>query len=127
MMETVRRIHWISQLLTLAVIAATGLPLCGAMFRCGCSVTGGSSHCNMHHADGSPHCPWCAAFGLAPALTFLAVLPVVGACVHVAERRGRSIPLAVGVGLAAYAPLVTTAGWVTAKAMGYPTWFGWPV
>jgi len=49
--------------LAVAVIAAaaTHLPVCDALFGCGCRwfFLGGSAHCNIHHAA-PPHCPICA-------------------------------------------------------------------
>jgi hypothetical protein len=40
---------------------ATYLPICDALFDCGCRwfFLGGAAHCNIHHA-GPPHCPVCA-------------------------------------------------------------------
>jgi hypothetical protein len=38
------------------------LPLCGAIFQCGCSYLWSTRdlHCNIHNPV-PPHCPWCIA------------------------------------------------------------------
>jgi hypothetical protein len=114
----------ISLAVTIAVISATALPLCGAMFRCGCSLAHASSACNIHHAMG-PHCPWCVKRGKAFACSFAFVLPasIVSLCAVV--RRRRSIWAASSVGIISYLLLGALCGLVTAKVMHYPTWFGW--
>ena len=56
---------WPRRLLVLALAtaltAATGLPLCNAIFDCGCSwiFAGADAHCDIHRA-GPPDCPVCA-------------------------------------------------------------------
>jgi hypothetical protein len=44
-----------------ALTALTGLPLCNAVFDCGCTwfFAGGDAHCDIHH-PGPPDCPLCA-------------------------------------------------------------------
>jgi hypothetical protein len=124
-MRSARTTFWISQTITLAVIAATALPLCGQMFRCGCALTSGAQHCNVHHADGGPQCPWCVASGKASILSFLVMLPGSAAAIHVVSRWRRSVLVCTLVGSIVYFLLAASAGFVTAHAMGYPTWFGW--
>jgi hypothetical protein len=123
-MRSTRKTFWISQTITWAVIAVTGLPLCGQMFRCGCTLTSGREHCSMHHADG-PQCPWCVASGKASILCFLVMLPGSAAAVYAASRCSRSVLFGSLIGSITYFLLAAAAGWVTAHAMGYPTWFGW--
>jgi hypothetical protein len=123
-MRSTRKTFWISQAITLAVIALTALPLCGQMFRCGCTLTGGARHCNVHHADG-PQCPWCVASGKAFILSFLAILPGSATAVYAASRWRHSILFATLAGSIAYLLLAASAGLITAHAMGYPNWFGW--
>ena len=49
--------------LAAALTAVTGLPLCNAVFDCGCTwiFAGGDAHCDIHH-PGPPDCPLCASW-----------------------------------------------------------------
>jgi hypothetical protein len=116
----------ISLAVTIAVMSATALPLCGTMFRCGCSLAHGSSACSMHHVMG-PHCPWCVKRGTAFGASFAFVLPAAVGSVLVAARRRRSVLAASSAGIITYLALAALCGFITAKIMHYPTWFGWPV
>jgi hypothetical protein len=51
--------------LALAVTAFTLLPICNAVFDCGCTwpMWGAADHCNIHH-PGPPDCPLCASYAL---------------------------------------------------------------
>jgi hypothetical protein len=118
----VRSIFWISQALMLGVIAATALPLCGQMFRCGCTFAG-AAHCNIHHAL-PPHCPWCVQSHKAFLLSFLAILPATTGVLYAAAWSRKSVVIAMLLGAATYLATAGAAGWITAKALGYPTWFG---
>jgi hypothetical protein len=44
-----------------ALTAVTGLPLCNAVFHCGCTwiLAGADAHCDVHR-PGPPDCPPCA-------------------------------------------------------------------
>src|SRR5262245_66490333 len=44
-----------------ALAAVVGLPVCNAIFDCGCTwpLLGADAHCDVHHA-GPPDCPVCA-------------------------------------------------------------------
>ena len=44
--------------LVAVLIYVTLIPLCGYIFKCGCSWSDGLQNCNVHNAEG-PHCPWC--------------------------------------------------------------------
>jgi hypothetical protein len=65
------RSWWVALVVAALVTWATALPICDALFACGCRsfFLGGVEHCNIHHA-GPPDCPVCtyplvgAAFGL---------------------------------------------------------------
>jgi len=122
-MRSSRRTFWISQTLTWAIVAITGLPLCDQMFRCGCTLMS-RQHCSMHHADG-PRCPWCVASGKASILCFLVMLPGSAAAIYVISRWRQSVLVCTVIGSIVYFLLAASAGFVTAHAMGYPTWFGW--
>jgi hypothetical protein len=113
---------WLSLALTLLIITVTVLPLCGQMFRCGCTFAG-AAHCNIHHAT-PPHCPWCAHDSRAFYLSFLAILPGTTAAVYTATRRRKSLLIGTLTGAAAYLLIALLAGFITAKTMGYTNWFG---
>lgn len=65
------RSWWTAFVAAALVSWATALPICDAVFDCGCRwfFLGGAEHCNIHHA-GPPDCPVCtnvlvgAAFSL---------------------------------------------------------------
>jgi len=105
-------------------MAITALPLCGLMFRCGCSLAHGAHLCSIHHAMG-PQCPWCVERGKAFGFSFLAVVTVVAASLFVLARWRKPIWVGSIVGVAVYLIVAIAAGWMTAKVMDYPTWFGW--
>jgi hypothetical protein len=46
--------------IALAATAFTLLPVCNAVFDCGCTwpMVGGADHCNIHN-PAPPHCPLC--------------------------------------------------------------------
>jgi hypothetical protein len=50
--------------LALAATAVTLLPVCNAVFDCGCTwpLLGAADHCNIHHPS-PPHCPLCRNWG----------------------------------------------------------------
>ncbi|HVR70242.1 MAG TPA: hypothetical protein VMT87_05290 [Vicinamibacteria bacterium] len=61
--------------IALAATAFTLLPVCDAIFDCGCTwpMWGAADHCNIHHPH-PPHCPLCANWalgGLAAATLFV--------------------------------------------------------
>jgi hypothetical protein len=53
------------------------------------------------------------------------MLPGSAAAIHFVSRSRRSVILCTLVGSVVYFLLAASAGWVTAHAMDYPTWFGW--
>jgi hypothetical protein len=68
--------------LALAATAFTLLPICNALFDCGCTwpMWGAATHCNIHH-PGPPDCPLCASWllgGLAAATLFVAWAGLLG-------------------------------------------------
>jgi len=107
-------------LLALALTATLHLPLCGALFRCGCVTpwTGGSDHCNIHAAHG-PHCPWCAHPGVGSAGFGLTLASPVAAYVLV-RRRGASLSTATLAAVAAVPLAALLAGAATWLATDYP-------
>jgi hypothetical protein len=120
-----RAVFWISMGVTAVVAGVTLLPLCGAMFRCGCSLGHGAGQCNMHDAGG-PHCPWCAGGWGVIAGNFGPMLVGVVAGVHAGIRWVRATVWAgVAGGGIGYALAGLVAGWVTTRVVGYPFWFGW--
>lgn len=75
--------------LALAVLVtwATSLPLCDALFDCGCRwfFLGGTSHCNMHR-PGPPDCPVCTNT-LVGAVYGLGLFGAWTALIRLAQRR----------------------------------------
>jgi hypothetical protein len=105
-------------------IAGSAMPLCGAMFGCGCSALG-TGHCNIH-TPGVPHCPWCAVHKGIGAGVFMGMLlaGIAGAYGGVGlVRRGR-VFAGVGLGLFAYLVLASLTGLILAITMKYPLWWG---
>lgn len=51
--------------IALTATAFTLLPICNALFDCGCTwpMSGAADHCNIHH-PGPPDCPLCANWPL---------------------------------------------------------------
>jgi hypothetical protein len=124
-MRSPRTAFWLSLVLTLVVIAGTTLPLCNQMFHCGCNFAG-AAHCNIHHAT-PPHCPWCAHDHRAFYLSFAAILPFTTGAVYATTRRRKSPLLGTLTGVATYLVVGLLAGLVTAKTMGYATFFGFNI
>jgi len=82
---------WWTALAAAALVTwATSLPICDALFDCGCRwfFLGGARHCNIH-TPGPPDCPVCtkplvgAAFGLG-------LFAVWAGLVRLAQRRAPS-------------------------------------
>jgi hypothetical protein len=121
--RSARMNFWVSLAITLVVLSATAFPLCGLMFRCGCTFSRGAQLCSIHHAD-MPHCPWCVKNGKAFGISFLVVLSLVTASLFAVARRQRSIWIGSIFGVVVYLLAAVAAGWATAKMMDYPTWFG---
>jgi hypothetical protein len=80
--------------IALAAAAVLFLPLCDAVFDCGCTwpLLGGATHCNMH-APAPPHCPLCRgprAYGLAFSLALWGALVLpIDLALRAAVQRGR--------------------------------------
>ncbi|MFN3199281.1 MAG: hypothetical protein ACE366_12840 [Bradymonadia bacterium] len=98
------------------------LPLCDAIFQCGCdwawSWSEGIAHCNIH--DPSTHdCPWCSG-GPWRQLTVLGSFSLLIMLTVAWSRRvvpGWATPL---VGVVAVAPASFLIGLVTSLVTGYP-------
>jgi hypothetical protein len=109
----------------LVVSFATVLPLCGVMFRCGCSIRHGERECNVH-VSGVPHCPWCEGGAKAFLPGYALAMAAAGATLAAVMGRRRKASGWVGVAAAVgvYLLVVSLAALVTAKVMHYPYWFG---
>ena len=120
-----RTTFWLSLALTLVVVVVTALPLCGQMFRCGCTFAG-AAHCNIHHAT-PPHCPWCAHDSRAFYASFAAIIPLAAGAIFAITRRRKSLLLGTLTGVAAYVVVALISGFITARTMGYATFFGFNI
>ncbi len=124
-----RRAQIAATVLTLALALVVVTPLCGALFRCGCTWpwAGLDRHCNVHDPDDPAHCPWCVHPRVA-ATTFAvsATLGVVAAWgLPVARRRPRfALAARTGAGLVVYAFASALGAWWIARAVGYPHFLG---
>src|SRR5437588_6713329 len=80
----------------------TVLPICGLMFRCGCTMISGEKYCNIHQPR-VPHCPWCegGAKAFVPGYV-VAMLTATGAVSLALRDPRRSIWIALLAGAAAY-------------------------
>jgi hypothetical protein len=107
-------------LAVLALTATLHLPLCGALFRCGCVTpwAGGSEHCNIHAAQG-PHCPWCAHTGVGAAAFGVTLAGPVVAYVLV-RRRKASVGASTLAAVAAVPVAALLSGAATWIATDYP-------
>ena len=84
---------WWTALAAAALVAwATSLPLCDAIFDCGCRwfFEGGIAHCNIHH-PGPPDCPVCTK-PLVGAAYSLGLFGVWTAVIRLGQRRLPSGP-----------------------------------
>jgi hypothetical protein len=77
--------------IALTATAFTLLPICNALFDCGCTwpMWGAADHCNIHH-PGPPDCPLCAnrALGaLAGATLFVAYAGALGLTLAIVAPR----------------------------------------
>jgi hypothetical protein len=114
---------WIAWGGLFAFSALAVLPICGAMFRCGCTLWSFERYCNIHHAGG-PHCPWCVGGAKVMLPGYLVAMLVATTIELIWLRRHRSIGLAMLLGAVSYLACLIASGWVVAKMMHYPTWFG---
>ena len=105
------------------VTGATVLPLCGLMFRCGCTLRSGEKYCNVHERF-TPHCPWCEGGAKAFLPGYALATASAGAVAAAILRRRGSPWRALLISLLVYFPLMALGGLIAAKAMHYPMWFG---
>jgi hypothetical protein len=122
------RHFWWGLGILLLVMAGSVLPLCGGMFRCGCTLLHGDKYCNIHEPH-VPHCPWCAAHWSVMAGVFAAVLVAGAAGVYGGLRIARGdgwqrLLTGVGLGVAGYLATASLAGLIMAVVMRYPMWWG---
>lgn len=110
--------------LVVFMIAIT--PLCGFIFRCGCTWPwlGLDTGCNIYASAALQRCPWCASLtagalslglsaiaGLAAALS---PLPFVRSATIIME-----LPLRIALGIAVFITVALMAGFFSALAQGY--------
>lgn len=104
-----------------AAISAT--PLCGLIFRCGCTLMTGSRYCNIRNPAG-PHCPWCRdprTF----ALSFAASVAGASALMRLSRKLRRpGVMLPTTAGAVGFWLTLSAAGLITAKLSNYRVWYG---
>lgn len=104
------------------------LPLCGWMFRCGCTFLWtegyGYAQCNIHQA-GSPHCPWCVERSpLFMSLPFLLIVVGQGLVIGYFGKKHRlSLPVLVALGVLAFFLIGVATGYWFKILDGYPYFF----
>jgi hypothetical protein len=118
---------WPATAIVWVITSALTLPMCGAMFSCGCSLLMAAKYCNIHQPR-VPHCPWCVSHAWA-AVSFIAMLIAGGLGVLGGLGRWRKEGwlrslAGIGIGLAAALVVGSLAGLIMAVALHYPTWWG---
>jgi hypothetical protein len=80
----------VSAVIALALTAATYLPVCGLVYRCGCTwfFAGGSAKCNIHN-PAPPHCPACTSHLAGLRLGVALAAPAFVGSLLLLRRRGR--------------------------------------
>jgi hypothetical protein len=122
-----RRLLLINLAIAFCVSMVTVLPLCSALFRCGCTMLHGDRACNVHERFG-PHCPWCEGGAKAFLPGYLVAMLVGGGGAWLSLRwRPAGFWRAMVSGVVAYHLTMVLAAWVTAKLMHYPFWLAWRV
>ena len=105
------------------VAAISATPLCGLIFRCGCTLTTGSRYCNIRNPAG-PYCPWCRD-PRKSALSFAASVAGASALMRLALKlRGPGVMLPAAAGAFGFWLTLSAAGLITAKVSSYPVWYG---
>lgn len=118
-------------------------PICGAIFRCGCTWEwdGGWANCNVHKPSG-PRCPWCIAKGggaVAVNAAFVVALMVLGWALAAtwAHRKSRRASREGGLQTPRFLwvrflvpPVVfvlhaVIASYIFVATTGYPYWLWW--
>ncbi len=103
-------------------------PLCGFIFRCGCTWlwSGAVSCCNINHPQ-TPNCPWCTAservfLFLPGVIVFLGQIKIVS---KVTNRFGK--PTGFISGLAAFVILGILVGFIYNLNVDYPYFLWWSI
>jgi hypothetical protein len=105
------------------LMGVTLYPICGAVFRCGCNIVRGATHCNVHR-PGVPHCPWCSATGRVVGANFAVILSATAGAAYSGVRWRRRAWAGVIGGVLGYLLSTAVVTLVTALAVGYPVWLG---
>jgi hypothetical protein len=121
------RHFWAVAAIVWVATAVIMLPMCGAMFSCGCTLLTAAKYCNIHNPVG-PHCPWCQSHAWA-AVVFVAMLAAGGLGVWGGLARWRlqgwrRLLAGIGLGVGTAFVLGSLCGLIMAVALDYPTWWG---
>ena len=118
---------WPTAAIVWVATSALTLPMCGAMFSCGCSLMTAAKYCNIHQ-PAVPHCPWCVSHTWG-AVSFVAMLiagslGVLGGLARWRLHGWRRMLSGIALGLTAALIVGSLAGLTLAVSFGYPTWWG---
>jgi hypothetical protein len=118
---------WPAAAIVWVITSAATLPMCGAMFSCGCSLLTAAKYCNIHQ-PGVPHCPWCVSHVWAvvsfAAMLIAGGLGVLGGLTRSGVEGWQRMLTGISLALAAALILGSLAGLILAVSFGYPTWWG---
>lgn len=105
-------------------VAVTITPVCGALFRCGCTFAEGLAHCNVWERS-TPSCPWCSGGPARFYVPFSLILLTVGAGIVWTAVKRKGLAAGFLVALALYPIAATLIGLCSALYAGYPYFLFW--
>lgn len=114
-----------AETICIALIMIFFLPVCGFLYRCGCSTlwSSGVDHCNIHDPV-PPDCPWCTGPLALQMITFVLVcLSGYGGIQGMRKIKSRQIFRDVAAGLLAAFLAAVFIAWVYSILLDYPLFF----
>lgn len=106
------------------IVAVTITPVCGALFRCGCTFAQGLAHCNVWDAS-TPNCPWCSGGPARFYVPFSLILVTVSGGIVWTTVKKRGLAAGFLTALALYPVAATLIGLGSALYAGYPHFLFW--
>ncbi len=124
MFNSVSRQQIIATAVTLVVALIVITPLCGLIFRCGCTWPGLGldSGCNFYNSKILHKCPWCASLNSGVFSVSLSVFAGLTAAFKwgYGQTGARGICKRIVIGLTVFFCMAVLAGWIAALLQGYP-------